>query len=98
MPRQLRANQARTVLAGFTPTTPLHAPRHALALDHLDDFERIEAQLAEHRKRITEAVAAAGSAVSDLFGAGPIVTAMIIGYSGDVRRFTSRDHYASYNG
>src|SRR5207302_746147 len=65
MPRQLKAKQARAVLAGFTPTSPVQAARHALALDHLDDFERIEAQLAEHRKRITEA--AAGSAVSDLY-------------------------------
>jgi transposase len=31
-------------------------------------------------------------------GVGPIIAATLIGYSGDVTRFTNRDTYASYNG
>jgi transposase len=43
-------------------------------------------------------VRAANTSVVELFGVGPIIACMIIGYSGDIRRFPSRDHYAAYNG
>jgi transposase len=33
-----------------------------------------------------------------LSGVGPIIAAMLIGYTGDVTRFRDRDHYAAYNG
>ena len=36
--------------------------------------------------------------VTDLFGVGPIIAAMLIGYTGDITRFRNRDHYAAYNG
>lgn len=41
---------------------------------------------------------ASGTTVTDLFGVGPIIAGMLIGYTGDVTRFANRDHYASYNG
>ena len=31
-------------------------------------------------------------------GVGPVVAAMLIGYTGDVRRLPTRHHYAAYNG
>ena len=36
--------------------------------------------------------------VTDITGVGPIVAAMAIGYTGDVRRFATRHHYAAYTG
>ena len=33
-----------------------------------------------------------------MFGIGPIIAAMLIGYTGDIARFANRDHYAAYNG
>ena len=35
---------------------------------------------------------------NSISGVGPIVAAAILGHSGDVPRFASRHHYASYNG
>jgi transposase len=49
-------------------------------------------------KRIRAAVAASSTTVTDLFGIGPIIAAMVIGYTGDINRFRDRDHYAAYNG
>ncbi len=43
-------------------------------------------------------MAATGTSLTDLFGVGPIVAAMVIGYSGNVARFAGRDYYAAYNG
>lgn len=45
----------------------------------------------QSKKRITDAVAASGTTLTCLFGVGPIVAAMVIGYTRDVARFTSRD-------
>ncbi len=36
--------------------------------------------------------------MTQIFGVGPVVAAMVKGEVGDVRRFASRDHFASYNG
>src|SRR5438067_7253283 len=98
LPNRLKAKTAETALAKFSPATPPQAARQALALDHLEDLRRVEAQIAVNKKRIVDAVEASGTTVTDIHGAGPIVAAMAVGYSGDVRRFASRDHYASYTG
>ena len=44
------------------------------------------------------ALAAAPTKLTRLFGVGPITTARIVGEVGDVARFRSRHHFASYNG
>ncbi len=36
--------------------------------------------------------------MTDVYGVGPIVAAIVIGYTGDVRRFPTAGHYAAYNG
>ena len=59
------------------------APRHAAA---------------RSRRRVEEAVAASGTSLTDIFGIGPIVAAMIIGHTRDVARFASRDRFAAYCG
>lgn len=95
---KLKANEAERLLGSITPSSPMEAARHAVALEHLEDLRRVDAQLAESRKRIVEAVAASGSSVTDIVGVGPIVAAMVIGYTGDVRRFATRHRYAAYTG
>jgi len=50
------------------------------------------------KKRIAVAVKASGTTVTDLFGVGPVVAAMLIGYTGDVTRFKNRDHFSAYTG
>ena len=54
--------------------------------------------IAANKTRIREAVTAAHTSVTDVFGVGPIVAAFLIGYTGDATRFASSDHYAAYNG
>ena len=51
-----------------------------------------------NKQRIRTAVAASGTTVTDVYGVGPIVAAFLVGYSGNVTRFVSAGHYASYNG
>ena len=49
------------------------------------------------KARITGAVDASSTTVTDVIGVGPIMAAYLIGYSGDIRRFPTPGHYARYN-
>jgi transposase len=98
MYKEINASSAERLLAGVNPTSPVERARHALALEHLDDLRRFDTQMRASKKRIAEAVAASGTTLTELFGVGPVIAAMVIGYTGDVARFRSRDHFAAYTG
>ena len=46
-------------------------------------------------ERIREEVEASGTALTELFGIGPILAAKIVGIVGDVGRFPNKEHFAS---
>jgi len=72
--------------------------RQDLADGFLDDLRRIDTQMRETRKRLTAAVRASGTTLTEIFGAGPVIAAVVIGETGDCARFTGRDRFAAYNG
>jgi transposase len=86
------------MLAGIEPASPVEATRKDMALEHLDDLRRFDEQLKASRSRLRTAVAASGTGLTDLFGVGPVVAAIVIGHTGDVARFGSRDRFATYSG
>jgi len=96
--KEINASDVDRFLEALTPTTPAEQVRYDLAVELLDDIRRLDTQLKTSHKRIRAAVAASGTTVTDLFGIGPILAGMLIGYTGDVTRFRNRDHYAAYNG
>ena len=96
--KELNASDVDRFLAQVTPTTPAEQVRYDLAVELLDDIRRLDAQLKASHKRIRVAVAASATTVTDVFGVGPILAAMLIGYTGDIGRFANRDRYAAYNG
>lgn len=98
IPNEINAAGAERLLTGVKPQSPVEVARHALALEHLDDLRRLDAQMRVSKARIAEAVAASGTSLTELFGVGPVVAAMLIGYTGDVARFRNRDHFAAYTG
>ena len=80
------------------PITPVQRIRYDLALELLDDVKRLDVQLNESHKRIKTAVKASGTSLTELYGVGPILACALIGHTGDVRLFTTRDQFASYAG
>ena len=96
--REITAVQAARTLAGLEPTGAVQVARYELAVDFLADLRRIDAQMAEAKKRLQVAVKASGTTLTEVFGVGPYVAATVIGYVVDVSRFADRDHFASYNG
>ena len=96
--KELNASDADRLLAGLQPATPVEQARHELALELLDDVGRLDAQLKASHRRIRIAVRASGTSLTELFGIGPIIACMLVGYTGDVGRFRNADQFAAYNG
>jgi transposase len=98
IPNEINAASAERLLGGVNPASPVEVARHALALEHLDDLRRLDDQMRVSKKRIAAAIVASATSLTDIFGVGPVVAAMLIGYTGDVTRFNSQDHFAAYTG
>jgi len=98
MTRRLSADKASRMLQGMRNLDVIGEQRRAMARTHLGDIRRLDRELKANKQRIRTAVAASGTTVTDVYGVGPIVAAFLIGYSGDMTRFESAGHYASYNG
>ena len=80
-----------------TPTTAIAVERKALVREMLAEVRRLDRELAAHCERISAAVTASATTLTQLYGVGPIVAAYVIGHSGDICRFPSAGHYARYN-
>lgn len=96
--KELNASDAIALLEQIQPATPVEAARRELAVEVLADVQRLDEQLKASHRRIRTAVTASGTSLTNLFGVGPIVACYLIGFTGDVTRFVSRDHFAAYNG
>jgi transposase len=96
--KELRARQAIKVLDGIAADSPVMQAKLELARDLVADLERIDAQRREVKRRTARAVAAAHTTITDVYGVGPIIAATVLGYVRDIRRFPTRDRFASYNG
>jgi transposase len=90
--------QANRLLDELEPVGAVATARHELAVDLVADLDRLRVQRREARQRITAAVTASKTTLTELFGVGPIIAATVIGDVGDISRFPSRDRFAAYNG
>ena len=96
--KQLSASTAAVLLRRIHPTTDVDVIRKDLARDLLDDVKRLDAKLAANHTRITAAVQANGTTLTQIQGIGVITAARILGHTGPITRFADRAHYASYAG
>ncbi len=96
--KRLTAKKARELLSTVRPRQTVAKTRKALALEQLADLEHLDVKLKQMQTRIAEALKEHSSHVEDVFGLGAVTTAVILGEVGDVRRFPSKHHFASYTG
>jgi transposase len=68
-----------------------------IATELVEDITRLEAQMRASKKRIRAAVAASGTTLCDIRRIGPIGAAIILGSVGDITRFPTAGHFASYS-
>jgi transposase len=98
VPGEITAGQAGQVLASITPAGAVQAARWELAAELTEDLRGVDVRIRETRRKLTEAVRAAGTCLTGLFGVGPVIAAAVIGDVRHVSRFASRDRFASYDG
>ncbi len=98
MGQELVVSRARSLLDEHPPAGMVAVERHALAVEMLDELDRLNTQRRALRKRIGVAVAASGTTLTEIFGIGDVGAAVIIGQVGDVARFATADRFAAYNG
>jgi transposase len=97
-PTPLRVDTAARLLRRTRPTTAADQQRKALAHELLADLRRMDRQLAINRTRCQELLASRPSRLLEVFGISAVLAVKLIGHSGDITRFASPDHYASYTG
>ena len=96
--RKLTASTAKTLLATVRPRDVAGKARRQLAADLIDDVAALDRKLKDIDKRLKTAVTDTGTTITDIKGVGIATAAMILGEVGDVRRFPSRHHFATYTG
>jgi transposase len=85
------------VIDDFEPTNAMGRQRQDIARELAGDIDRYNQLLDASKQRIQTAVAASGTSLTTISGIGPITAAMIIGQAGNIDRFKSKHHFASYN-
>jgi transposase len=96
--KRITAAHAAGLLEHITPSGAVEAARCELATAFIEDLRRTGAQMRDAKNKLTAAVRASSTTVTEVFGAGPVVAATVIGAVRDVSRFADRDHFAAYNG
>jgi transposase len=95
-PTDLTAAKAAALVRRLRPGSATAACRRQLARDLLGDLRRVDARLADNKVQLQAALAATASTLTQIHGLGVILAAKLLGHVGDIGRFPSQDHFASY--
>jgi len=96
--KDLSAAQAKVLLAKVRPRDVAGKTRRRVAAELIADLERIYARKKAANKELNELLAATCTTLTDLNGIGPSGAARLLVEVGDVTRFPSKAHFASWNG
>ena len=96
--RSLSADRAARILRGIRPKGASARLRRQLVSEVLRDVRTLDRKIADLNGRIEAEVEASGTTLTEIFGVGPILAARIIGTVGNVGRFPTKAHFASYSG
>jgi len=96
---KLSADRAARILRGMRPKGGnSDRLRRRLASEVLRDVRMLDRKIADLNGRVEAEVEASGTTLTEIFGVGPILAATILGTVGDVARFPTKAHFASYSG
>lgn len=96
--KQLSADAASRLLRRVRPRDEPARTRKQLASEVVRDVRSLDRRIADLDERIRQEVEASGTTLTEIFGVGPILAAKIVGIVGNVARFPSKAHFASYAG
>jgi len=94
---EITVTKANMLLNSVAVADQVTRHRVMIANELVDDIARLDTLLKASKKRVAAAVVASGTTLTEIVGVGPICAAIIIGYTGDVTRFPTKGHFATYN-
>ena len=94
----LSTHRAARILRGIRPQGTSSRVRRRLASEVLRDIRTLGQKIVDLNGRIEAEVEASDTTLAEIFGVGPILAAKIIGTVGNVARFPTKAHFASYSG
>jgi transposase len=94
----LSAAQAKTLVATVRPRDVVGKTRRRIVVALIDELAATDKLIKAANKELTELVVASGSRLMELQGIGPSTAARLLGDAGDIARFPSKGHFASWNG
>jgi len=98
LPGTLSTHRAARIMRSIRPQGASACVRRRLASEVLRDIRTLDRKIADLKERIEAEVEASGTTLTEIFGIGPILAARIIGTVGNVARFPTKAHFASYSG
>lgn len=98
VPTGLSADKAAVAMKGIRPVTATDACRRDIARDLLADLRRLDRQVKDSEAEMRDALAVTRTGLTTLPGLGTVLAAKVIGHVGDVSRFPTEHHFASYTG
>ena len=96
--KDLSAAQAKVLLASVRPRDVVGKARRRVAAELIGDLEKIYARSKAADKELKALLAATGTTLTDLHGMGPSGAARLLVEVGDIARFPTKAHFASWNG
>jgi transposase len=87
--KEITAAQAARLLSQIRPSGAVAEARCELAAELLADIRHLDAQRREARTKLAAAVKASGTSITEVFGAGPVIAATVLGDVVTVARFPS---------
>lgn len=94
--RDLTAARAEQLLASTPAGNPVIVERLAVAREMLDEIHVLDTARADFRKRTATVIVASATSVTDVYGIGTLMAAIIIGRVGDIGRFPTGGHFARH--
>jgi len=94
---KMSVTNAKQLLETIEITDEATRYRVLIAKELVEDIAHCDTALKTSKKRLAAAVNASGTTLTDIVGIGPVCAAIIIGYTGDVNRFPTKGHFATYN-
>jgi transposase len=96
---KLSADRVARILRGMRPRgCASDRLRRRLASEVLRDVRMLDRKIVDLNTRVETEVEASGTTLTEIFGVGPILAATILGTVGNVARFPTKAHFASYAG
>ena len=96
--RHLTSKKAAALLRRITPASVVELERKLVARELLEDVRWLDKRIPVAKQRLSQALAAYGTTLTDICGIGEIGAATILSIVDDPTRFPDRGHFAAFNG